>query len=171
MAPSLFQTCTRKNLTVAQALRGHRWTRNLKHELTTMALTEAVALWEKLQEVVLRPGTPDTASWHWTADGVYSAASAYAAQFMGATRTSFETSIWASDAPMRCRIFAWLAVQDRCLTTDAVAKRGWPHNVNCCLCMAANETAHHLLGACPMTIQVWCRILPMDQLPPCFLPQ
>jgi hypothetical protein len=41
-----------------------------------------VEVWEKLQDVVLTPGTPDSVAWRRTADGVYTAASAYAAQFI-----------------------------------------------------------------------------------------
>ena len=52
---------------------------------------EAVTLWEKLQRVELHPGTQDLATWRWTTDGMYSTASAYAVQFMGATMACFTT--------------------------------------------------------------------------------
>jgi hypothetical protein len=35
---------------------------------------------------------------------------------------------------MRYRLFAWLVVQGRFLTADALAKRGWPHNESSVLC-------------------------------------
>jgi hypothetical protein len=170
MAPNLFKMCTRKKLTIAQAMLDQRWTRHLKRDLPHLAVIEMVAVWEKLQGVALQPGTPDSVSWRWTADGTYTAASAYVVQFIGSTQTSYTSCIWASDAPLRCRIFAWLAVQGRCLTADMLAKRGWPHNDGCTLCTAPYETAQHLLGACPMMLQVWCIILPMANLPACFLP-
>jgi hypothetical protein len=130
---------------------------------------ELVTVWEKLQDVVLTPGTQDSVTWCWTADDAYTAALAYDAQFIVATETAFISCIWDSDAPVRCRIFAWLAVQGRCLTADMLARRGWPHNDTCTLCTATEESAHHLLGCCPFTIQVWCRILPLANLPSCFL--
>ncbi|KAK1606981.1 hypothetical protein QYE76_030654 [Lolium multiflorum] len=170
MAPNLFKMCTRKKLTIAQAMLDQRWTRHLKRDLPRLAVIEMVAVWEKLQGVALQPGTPDSVSWRWTADGTYTAASAYVVQFIGSTQTSYTSCIWASDAPLRCRIFAWLAVQGRCLTADMLARRGWPHNDGCTLCTAPYETAQHLLGACPMMLQVWCIILPMANLPACFPP-
>jgi hypothetical protein len=128
LAPTLFQACTRKKITVAQALDGHRWTRHLRANLSPQALSEGIMVWEKIQDVVLSQGTPDSVSWRWTSDGKYTSATAYAAQFACNIRTNFCVYIWQGDAPMRCRIYAWLAVQGRCLTADALARRGWPHN-------------------------------------------
>ena len=54
-APLLFASCTRRNITVAQALADHRWTRHLRHELEPDALIQAVQLWEMLHQVNLQP--------------------------------------------------------------------------------------------------------------------
>jgi hypothetical protein len=145
----------------------------LKWDLSPEALHEAVMLWDRVQGVILNHGTPNLITWKMDADGKYSVATAYAAQFMGSVHTSFKTSVWLSDAPMRCRIFACLAFQDRCLTADvlAIARKGFPRSETCALCPSAPEKAQHLLGGCTMTLQLWCRILPIAHLPPCFLPQ
>ena len=132
---------------------------------------QAVQLWVKVQYTQLRQDTLDVISWRWTADGIYAAASAYAAQFEGAIRTNYRALIWCSDAPVRCRIFAWLAVKGCCLTVDALARRGWPHNEECPLCLSHPEIAVHLLNTCPMAMQLWCTILQRANLPPCLLPQ
>jgi hypothetical protein len=63
--------------------------------------------------------------------------------------------------------FAWHAFQDRCLTADVLARKGCPRNETSALCLSAPETAQHLLGDCTMTLQLWCRILPIAQLPSC----
>jgi hypothetical protein len=169
--PFLFSLCARKNLTVAQALDNQRWTKHLRHELMPEALIEVVSLWEKTQHVNLQNDLEDSVTWRWTESGSYTAASAYAIQFEGAARRNYKEIIWSTDAPLRCRIFAWLAVQGRCLTADALAQRGWPHNEECALCLNSAETAQHLLAECPFMMQLWCSILPMAGLPACFVPQ
>jgi hypothetical protein len=136
LAPNLFKACTRKKLTVAQAIEDHRWTRHRKKDLSPEAITEAITVWEKMQGVYLNQDIPDSVVWRWTCEGSYSSASAYLAQFAGAIRTSFVECIWYSDAPNHCRIFSWLAVQGRCLTADMLAKRGWDHPELCALCLS-----------------------------------
>lgn len=93
LAPNLFNVCTRKKLTVAQAMKDQRWLRHLKCDIPQQAVIELVTVWEKLQDVVLTPGTQDSVTWRWTADGAYTAASAYDAQFIGATETAFISCI------------------------------------------------------------------------------
>jgi hypothetical protein len=62
--------------------------------------------------------------WRWTADDEYSASSAYAMQFEGATRFGFHDTIWNSGAPLKCCIFAWLAVLGKCHSVDCLMKKG-----------------------------------------------
>jgi hypothetical protein len=93
LAPNLFNVCTRKKLTVAQAMKDQCWLRHLKRDIPQLAVIELVTVWEKLQDAVLTPGTQDSVTWRWTADGAYTAASAYDAQFIGATETAFISCI------------------------------------------------------------------------------
>ena len=110
-------------------------------------------------------------SWRWTANGVYSAAWAYNIQFEGSVRRNFKSIIWCSDAPLSCRVSAWLFVQGRCLTANALARRGWPNKEFCPVCSSYQDTAVHLLATCPMAIQLWCVVLQRCQLPPAFVPE
>ena len=80
------------------------------------------------------------------------------------------TIIWSSDAPLRCKLFSWLAIQGRCLTADVLARRGMIHNEFCSFCLTRPENAVHLLGTCPLALQLWCTILSRAQLPACFTP-
>jgi hypothetical protein len=91
---------------VKQALIDNRWTRHLKANLTNKAIVRGVQIWEKTQPILLHPDVLDSISWRWTADGIYSAASAYATQFEGSARYDFRYTIWCSDTPMKCCIFA-----------------------------------------------------------------
>lgn len=92
LAPTLFQTCKRKRLTVAQAIDDHRWTRHLKRGLSPLALAKWVLVLDKLQGVALHPGRADSVIWSFTA---------YAAQFARAAQTNYIDYIW-QDLRMAC---------------------------------------------------------------------
>jgi hypothetical protein len=62
-------------------------------------------------------------------------------------------------APPKCKTFLWLAIRNRCWTTDILRKRGMPHPVVCPLCDQEQETIQHLLTACVFAHQFWHGIL------------
>jgi hypothetical protein len=80
-----------------------------------------------VDSVALLPGTPDAISWTLSADGTYSAGSAYKSQFQGSTSCSFKQIVWKAWAPPKCRFFTCLAVQNWLWTSDRLAIRGWPY--------------------------------------------
>jgi hypothetical protein len=53
------------------------------------------------------------------------------------------------------RFFIWIALKERCLTADNLAKRGWPHGDLCSLCQRDSEDCHYLFVVCPFTDAVW----------------
>lgn len=164
-APALFKQCTKRNLTVDQAIQDNKWIRHLKRELPLDAINQLLWLCDKIANINLQAGTPDTVTWKFTSDGNYSAASAYAIQFEGSQRFQFRDIIWASDTPLKCRIFSWLSILGKCHTADCLAKKGWPHNAACVLCLSEPETALHLLASCPVVIRIWDRVLATAGLP------
>ncbi|XP_071680109.1 uncharacterized protein [Lolium perenne] len=74
---------------------------------------------------------------------------------MAALPCSFGNIVWKTWAPLKCRFFAWLAVQNRLWTADRLAKRGWPHPPTCQLCRCSPETARHLLFECRFSKRIW----------------
>jgi hypothetical protein len=80
-------------------------------------------------------------------------------QFEGSRRFNFIQSIWKSEAPVKCRVFAWLAILGKCKTTDCLVKKGMPHNAAYVLCPSQPESALHLLATCTVSIRLWRRIL------------
>nr|XP_045084453.1 uncharacterized protein LOC123493985 [Aegilops tauschii subsp. strangulata] len=169
-APDLFACCTRKNLTVSQALQDGRWIRHLRRPLTPAAIIQYTKLWQAVADVHLLLGTPDSVIWRWTPNGAYSSATAYAVQFEGCTRLAGQRHIWAADAPLKCIIFAWLVILGKCLTADNLQKRGWPHDPICSLCRAADECADHLLARCSYTQALWSLMLNRCNLPTTLAP-
>ena len=89
--------------------------------------------------------TPDSIAWKWTADGVYTAKSAYEAQFLGSYSPFRGEFIWQAEAEGKQRFFAWLLVQSKILTADDLVARQWPCNPICSLCSQEQETSSHLI--------------------------
>jgi hypothetical protein len=83
-APYLLRAVGRRFLQVSikEALSDHRWAHHIVGAHTAPVLYEYVDLWEKLEDVQLRPLESDRFVWHWTPDGTYSASSAYRSFFL-----------------------------------------------------------------------------------------
>jgi len=119
---------------------------------------EFVNLWTRLQSVELRPGVPDQIEWKLSANGEYSTKSAYMVQFLGAMDTNLDQLIWKAWAPPKCKIFAWLAYQNRLWTADRLERRGWPNQKKCPLCRHTDESALHLFAQCHYTRRLWTEL-------------
>jgi hypothetical protein len=90
-------------------------------------IQQFVNLWERIFNVHLSEGVKDTISWKLIKDGSYSAASAYKMQFEGTTLTTMEPAIWKAWTPPKCKLFAWLVLQNRVWMADRLARRSWPN--------------------------------------------
>jgi hypothetical protein len=168
--PDLFKLCTLCRISLHKALERDKWVKHFKEDLTPAAIRQFTCLWNLCRQVQLLTDVPDRVTWRWTADGAYSAGSAYAQQFIGSIRPEFTKIIWGSQAPPKCRLFAWLAVQGRCLTADVLAIRGCPHDPLCSLCNNSPETASHLLINCHYAQTVWRMVIARARLPLTFAP-
>lgn len=111
-------------------------------------LAEFVTLWNLLRNSELQPSQEDRITWKLIAHGEYTTSSAYKAQFIGCSSALRIASIWKAWAPLNCKFFAWLILQNRVWSSDRLARRGWPHSTSCPLCRMTMETAHHLLAEC-----------------------
>jgi hypothetical protein len=97
-------------------------------------VVQFVNLWTKIQIIHLAEEFEDDISWTLTADGQYSAASAYKAQIFGAISTNMNTMVWKVWTPPKTKSLAWLALKNRLWTPDRLEKRGWPNFGLCPLC-------------------------------------
>ncbi|XBH56627.1 hypothetical protein VPH35_078410 [Triticum aestivum] len=75
--------------------------------------------------------------------------------FMGVEPSPTAPFTWQWRASLRCRLFAWLAIKERCWTSDGLARRGLPHQNAIPLCGQHHETITHLLIKCVFTKQIW----------------
>lgn len=151
-------TLTAARLSMAAALCDHAWVHLINHNLPEQAILEFLEVWSLVNQVVLSDSV-DTFRWSWSPNGRYSATSAYAAFFGGREVVPCSEDLWSSRAPMCCRFFVWLVLQNRCWTTDRLAKRGLPHLACCPLCDQEPKTIAHLMLGCVFSRQVWAVIL------------
>lgn len=110
------------------------WPWDVGSDLCVAEIGEYLQLWDLVLDVELRPAEDDRVHWTWEASGKFSARSAYASQFFGREHDPAAMTTWDSRAPLRCKLFAWLAFKDRLWTSDRLARRGLPHQEACSLC-------------------------------------
>lgn len=103
-------------------------------------------------------GEEDRFIWRFSADGTYSASSAYRAMFTGTIRLRGAKHLWKASVPPKVKYFFWLAIHDRCWTASRRKKRGLQDCDLCALCHQESETMQHLLVTCVFTREVWARL-------------
>ena len=157
IAPLIYGAATRKNWKIREALLDNAWISkiNLSHNFSIHHFSQFLLLWSSIQGFQLQHDAEDEIVWKHTDSGLYTAASAYKAQFHGMMRSPLEHVIWKVWAPPKVKFLAWLAAQNRGWTADRLAKRGWPNCCLCPLCMREQKTVDHLLLQCRFTIRVW----------------
>lgn len=145
-----------KKRLVHDALQNSQWITDIVVDtFTVQHQAQYIALWDLLQDIVLSPGIEHSIIWTLTTSGTYTTASAYKAQFLGSVPCSFDKLVWKTWVTPKCKFFSWLAVQNRLWTSDRLAKRGWPHQPRCQLCMCHDEMARYILFVCRYSRRIW----------------
>jgi hypothetical protein len=157
IAPQLYACIPKrrcKGRTIADGLQDHNWARDIHGTLGIHEIGQYLTIWRQTERFTLTV-QPDQIIWRWTANGRYTAQSAYLATFRDSPRCNAWKLIWKAWAPPRVKLFLWLANKDRCWTAERLRRRRLPHNQRCALCDHELETMHHLLISCPFSKQVW----------------
>ena len=101
----------------------------------------------------------DEFSWPASTSGVYTAKSTYERLSQGLLRFPLAENIWRNAAPLKCRIFVWLAAQKRVWTSDRRFRHGLQdHTSPCFVCLQEEDTIEHIMIQCPHARQVWFRL-------------
>ncbi|WVZ79516.1 hypothetical protein U9M48_027087 [Paspalum notatum var. saurae] len=150
---------TRSSQSVAVALQGNQWIRELRGGLSVQAINQYLKLWDAVQEIRLSPSVPDRILWRWSSDGHFSVHSAYQLLHEGSILQLEIAIIWKTWAPLRIKIFLWLAWRRRLWTADRRHRHGLDARTACFLCDAADETCDHLLVSCSFSLRVWDGVL------------
>lgn len=172
LAPNLLKlvpTRIRNRRTLVQALQDQNWTHDISGDLNEAAIQELEFLWDRALAVQIQEGVDDRFIWKWTTNGKYSARSAYLALHTGATSLYGADLIWKSWAPLKVKMFLWLAFLRRHWTADRRIRHGLQARRTCLLCDQEDESMEHILIRCSYSQQIWWTILQrlgLGALPP-----
>ena len=159
IAPALVvgvETKIRNSRTVAQALEDERWALDVQPQTSFGALLQTVHPRHAVATVQRDVHMEDTFAWPHDPLGIYTASSTYDRLNQGAVRSPTAAAIWRSWAPLKCKIFAWLAVQHRLWTSDRRARHGLQDNTSpCYTCLQEEDTVEHIVVQCVYARQVW----------------
>jgi hypothetical protein len=147
LAPQLYQLAWRKNRSLRDEVQGDKWTRGLWRMTTAEQMAEFVSLWSLVQEVQFND-SQDEIRWKWSADGSYSAKSAYNIQFVGSFCPFNSKAIWKAKVEGKHSIFTWLLVQQKMLTANNLQTKGIQCDPVCALCDQELEIADPLCLHC-----------------------
>jgi hypothetical protein len=107
----------------------------------------------------------DQITWTRSADGNYSAKSAYLMQFDGGVESSLPATVWHVWALIRCKVFLWFMRQNRVWTADRLLAWEWLNEYFCPLRCRNLETFEHLILECPFSRSVWTEVSLWASLP------
>ena len=107
IAPLLYVKSKKKNRVVADALHDNNWIRDLNHRtgFAVQHFIQFATQWNLIRNVHLLDNQDDSITWKLTSSGVYTAASAYRAQFLGCTKEPRIWSIWKTWALPKAKFF------------------------------------------------------------------
>jgi hypothetical protein len=167
MFPELFKHSKQKNRSVADALLNDNRISDVAHDLSPALMAQYIMLWILIDAVQFdREDTAEDAIvWRMTADGAYSARSAYALQFEGSKLSAFPSMVWKIRAPARCKFFMWLMLQNRIWTAGRLLLRECPNEYFCPLHNKNLEMASHLFQECPLSQQIWIELSNWAKVP------
>lgn len=113
----------RRRQTVHEALTNRQWNTCISGGITMNGIAEYLDLWRTLQDVILND-QPNRTIWHWTPDGIYTSKSAYMMLHAGSAKFRGHRLIWKTWAPLKVKVFLWLAFRRCHWTADRRARHG-----------------------------------------------
>jgi hypothetical protein len=126
--------------------------------MSSQAIIDYLHLWHTVVNVQLSD-QPDRTVWRWTPSGEYSAKSTYVMLQSGSCRFAGHKLIWKTWAPLKVKIFLWLAFQRKHWTADRRRRHGLEAADSCYLCDQVEESIDHIITSCPFTREVWFFVL------------
>jgi hypothetical protein len=150
-------TTRRKNKRkVSEGMLGNSWVQDLAGEISIDGCIQCIRLWEEIEKVNKNEAIPDKYVWKGAKSGVYSAKDTYNMLCQGTVIDGTHNQIWKASAPLKCKMFCWLAMRYRLWTSD----RRFNHVLQttrsaCFTCLQAEDRVDHILIQCPYSRMVW----------------
>jgi hypothetical protein len=149
-------TQRRNNRTVMQALTNHRWILDLRGTLSMPEIGQCLLLLSLVSTFFRDTSLPDSFSWPCSPTGEYTARATYQRLCMGPERWAGARCVWRSWAPLKCKVFAWLALHSRLWTADRHFRFGLQATRSACFtCLQEEDSVQHIMAACVYSRQVW----------------
>jgi hypothetical protein len=150
--PALFSHSTRQHASVSSVLSfGVR--SNLGPRLSHATDVDLRVLADELHSVALRAHLPDYRVGRLT-NKMLSNKDFYTTAFRHLQVDVLASSVWRSAAPLKCKIFCWLAKRRRIPTN---ARQFWHRLTDSAACLSCgqDEDVDHLLLTCPRALETW----------------
>ena len=160
LAPTLLKFVPKRianRLTVAEALPDRHWVRTIGGGVTAPATVEYLCLWHAVNGITLN-ANQDRMIWRWTSDGGFTVQSAYRALHLDSHPIPGCVRVWEVWAPLRVKLFLWLAIRRRQWTADRRRRHGLDVHSACYLCDQQDETIDHIIVECPFARQLWVEV-------------
>ncbi|GJN31673.1 hypothetical protein PR202_gn00025 [Eleusine coracana subsp. coracana] len=149
----------RKKRTVLEALQHDQWITDIQGSLLASGLQQYFHLYDKIQNIQLLSFVPDKFVWRWSNSEQYLASSAYRTFFTGLCEIPGAKQLSKAMAQQRCKFFVWLALLDRCWTSERLHRHNMRDDDVCAFCAQERESIQHLLLTCVFSRQVWSHLL------------
>lgn len=137
MAPALMPFVRRRGWrrrTVQEAVLNNSWTSDVVGGLPVLAAWQMLQIGDAVGQLQLDPQQQDRHCLLPEPSGQFTSKSAYRRFFEGSTRFEPHKRLWRSWAPLRAKVFLWLAFWKPCWMADRLLRRGLPHPEACVLC-------------------------------------
>uniref|UniRef100_A0A8R7UVP5 Reverse transcriptase zinc-binding domain-containing protein n=1 Tax=Triticum urartu TaxID=4572 RepID=A0A8R7UVP5_TRIUA len=121
---ALVDTRTINHRTVEDGLQNDSWLHDISGVVNFGGHLQLLHLNLAISTVNRVPLAEDSFSWPADPSGGYTAKSTYLRLCSGTERVPYAACIWKSWALLKCKFFAWLAVQHRIWTSDRRARHG-----------------------------------------------
>lgn len=152
----LVDTRSINSRTVQWALEGEQWSADIPDITSHMALLQLMHLRQAIASVHRDTQMPDTFLWPCATSTRYSAKSTYDRLCEGLPTCPYAAAIWRSWAPLKCKIFTWLAAQYRLWTADRRTRHGLQEHTSACYtCLQEEDTVDHILVQCGYARGTW----------------
>jgi hypothetical protein len=153
---SLVPTRVRNRRTVEEARRDNAWILDCQGEWPEGGAVQCVRLWTAISEIGMDATRQDSFRWKGALSGNYSARGTYNLLCLGQVGFDMAEPIWRSHAPLKCKIFAWLALNYRLWTSDRRQRHGLQTSTDACaVCLQDVDCLDHVLVQCSFAKQVW----------------